>query len=235
MYPRRPSSGFGNQNAGRQTRLKPLKRPLQARAKFTVQAIYDAFVRIWRKHGWEGVSTRAVALEAGVSVGTLYEYFPNKHALLSGYVRHCIDVLLEEIDRQVIAPPAASWEQRIHRLVRLTCGIDVAELPYFDSEMLSLENQIAEQKHHRRVFDELSAKWIAAVDACTDLPGRAGADTVKALFLSIWGGRRYLMLVKQQGLTAAQWAIEMERLCRAAFLQPGDLIQIELQERRNTP
>jgi DNA invertase Pin-like site-specific DNA recombinase len=45
---------------------------------FTVQAIYDAFVRIWRRDGWAGVSTRAVALETGVSVGTLYDYFPQQ-------------------------------------------------------------------------------------------------------------------------------------------------------------
>src|SRR5688572_19056795 len=81
---------------------KPLKRPSQARARFTVQAIYDAFIRIWRKQGWEHLTTRAVALETGISVGTLYEYFPNKQALLSGYVRHGMDRLLSAIEKQVV-------------------------------------------------------------------------------------------------------------------------------------
>ena len=62
MYSRPPSSGFGKPAAA-----KPRKRPTQARAVFTVQAIYDAFVRIWRQHGWAGVTTRAVALETGFS------------------------------------------------------------------------------------------------------------------------------------------------------------------------
>ena len=83
MYARRPRDGFGLQ-----ARPKPLKRPAQARPRFTVQAIYDAFVRIWQRDGSAGVATRAVALETGVAVGTLYEYFPNKQALLSGYVRY---------------------------------------------------------------------------------------------------------------------------------------------------
>src|SRR3954469_20972456 len=72
-------------------RFKPLKRPLRARSKFTVQVIYDAFMKVWRTGGWAAVTTRAVALEAGISVGALYEYFPSKEALLSGYVRHYIE------------------------------------------------------------------------------------------------------------------------------------------------
>ncbi len=75
---------------------------------FTVQAIYDAFVRIWRRDGWDGVSTRAVALETGVAVGTLYDYFPNKAALLSGYVRHCMEQLLQAIEQQAVTPPGLS-------------------------------------------------------------------------------------------------------------------------------
>lgn len=219
MYPRRTPPGFGNRKPDtvtRKQRLKPLKRPLQARAKFTVQAIYDAFVRIWRAQGWEGISTRAVALETGVSVGTLYEYFPNKHALLSGYVRHCIDALIDAIEKQTIQPIGLDWRERVHRLIRLTCGIDAGS-PYFDSAMLTLETQIAEPKHHRRVYEELSAQWIKAFAACTDAPHQPAAATIRALYLSIWGGRRYLLLSQPEDIAARAWAEEMERLCCAAF------------------
>ncbi|MAB24373.1 MAG: TetR family transcriptional regulator, partial [Pseudomonadales bacterium] len=61
-------------------RPKPLKRPTQSRAKATVQAIFDTYVRIWQRDGWERLTTRAIALEAGVAVGTLYDYFPSKQA-----------------------------------------------------------------------------------------------------------------------------------------------------------
>jgi len=94
LYRRPAGAGFGNGQA-ESARAKPLKRPSQRRAKFTVQAIYEAFVRIWQRGGAQAATTRAVALEAGCSVGTLYEYFPNKEALLSGYVRHTIEVLLD--------------------------------------------------------------------------------------------------------------------------------------------
>ena len=202
-------------------RAKPLKRPSQARARFTVQAIYDAFVRIWQAQGWERLTTRAVALETGISVGTLYEYFPNKQALLSGYVRHGMDVLLAAIDKQVVQAIDAPWQERLHRLLRLTLGIDTPELPYYDAKMLALEHQIAELKHHRRVHDEIFAAWSKALNACTDLPHPVSARTVQTLFLSAFGGRRYVLLIHADDATARTWAGELERQCQLALSTPS--------------
>ena len=210
MYSRRPPPGFGKPPAA-----KPLKRPVQARAVFTVQAIYDAFVRIWRRDGWDGVSTRAVALETGVAVGTLYDYFPNKAALLSGYVRHCMEQLLLAIEQQAIAPPGLSAEQRLRTLVRLACGADTPELPWFDAGMLALEAGIAEGKHHRRVHEELLAAWTRVFDACTDLPRRPSAQAIQAMHLAIWGGRRYGLLIGLSEKESTEWAHQMERMCLA--------------------
>lgn len=199
---------------------KPLKRPSQARAKFTVQAMYDAFAKIWREKGWEGITTRAVALETGVAVGTLYDYFPNKQSLLSGYVRYCMDTLLDAIEQQVIQPPELTWRERVQRLVRLTCAIDHPALPYFDTAMLLQEAQIAEPKHHRRVYEELSAKWLQAIQACTDLNPQPDAATVRALYVSAWGGKRYLLLIGRDDPDSESWVLHMERLCCLA-LHPG--------------
>src|SRR3990167_7825062 len=149
-------------------RVKPLKRPTQARAKFTVQAIFDAFVRIWQRDGWDRLTTRTVALETGISVGTLYDYFPGKQALLSGYVRHCVESLVDAIDQQAVQPGHLPWQQRIHQLVRLSCGIDAPELPWFHPDMLALEAQIAEPKHYLRAQQELSGIWLRVFEACTD-------------------------------------------------------------------
>ncbi len=202
---------------------KPLKRPSQARAKFTVQAIYDAFVRIWQREGWSGITTRAVALETGIAVGTLYDYFPNKEALLSGYVRHCMDVLLQAIAREAIEPVSLPWQRRIHHLVRLACGVQAPELPWFHPDMLMLEARIAEPRHHRRVHEELSAAWIKVFAASNDLPHRTADDTVVALHLAVWGARRYGMLLALDAQETNHWAQAMERLCRAAVqVLPGD-------------
>lgn len=201
-------------------RTKPLKRPTQARAKFTVQAIFDAFVRIWQRDGWDRLTTRAVALETGISVGTLYDYFPGKTALLSGYVRHCVESLVQAIDREAVQPAQLPWRQRIHELVRLSCGIDAPELPWFHPDMLTLEAQIAEPKHYQRAQQELSSIWQRVFEACTDLPARPAPATVQALQLALWGGRRYALQLHMAPPPLRNWALEMERLCCLAAASP---------------
>lgn len=198
-------------------RAKPLKRPRQARAKATVQAVFDAFVRIWQRDGWAGVTTRAVALETGIAVGTLYDYFPGKKALLSGYVRHSIEALLAAVDELAVAPPDLPWDERIRRLVQLACGVHPRPMPWFHRDMMVLEAEIAEPKHQRRAHEELAAMWQRVVDACPDLPTRPSPETVASLHLAVWGGRRYAALVQLERPQVERWAAEMERLCLAAF------------------
>lgn len=60
----------------------PVRTPQQQRSKATVAAIVEAGTRILGDHGWSRFTTNAVADRAGVSIGSLYEYFPDKHALV---------------------------------------------------------------------------------------------------------------------------------------------------------
>ena len=206
-----------NPSASPAAAARPLKRPRQARALFTVQAIYDAFVRIWQRDGWERLTTRNVALETGIAVGTLYDYFPNKTALLSGYVRHCIEALLAAIDREAVQPACLPWTERIHHLVRLVCGVDAPGLPTFHPDMLALEAQMAEPHHHRRAHEELTAAWGRVFTACTDLPHPPGPAIQQALHLSAWGGRRYVLLLQLDPPEMRQWADGVEQMCFAAI------------------
>ncbi len=68
--------------ADMQTAWEPRKTPVQARAAITVQAICEATIQVLLKQGAAGLTTTRVAERAGVSVGTLYQYYPNKRSLL---------------------------------------------------------------------------------------------------------------------------------------------------------
>jgi AcrR family transcriptional regulator len=64
------------------TAFEPRKTPVQARSTVTVEAISEATIQVLLSHGAERLTTTRVADRAGVSVGTLYQYFPNKQSLL---------------------------------------------------------------------------------------------------------------------------------------------------------
>jgi AcrR family transcriptional regulator len=73
------------------------RRPQQRRARQTVDAVLDAVVRVLKREGLQAVTTNRVAEVAGVSIGSVYQYFPDKRAIFVAlHERH-----IEEIDRMV--------------------------------------------------------------------------------------------------------------------------------------
>jgi AcrR family transcriptional regulator len=67
----------------RRPRTAPRKKPRQERSQATVDAILDATARVLCSTGYDRASTNRIALAAGVSVGSLYQYFPSKEALVA--------------------------------------------------------------------------------------------------------------------------------------------------------
>jgi AcrR family transcriptional regulator len=77
------------------TRTTPRKNPRQERSRATVEAILEATARILVKEGYDRASTNRIALAAGVSVGSLYQYFPSKEALVAALVDHHMNRMTE--------------------------------------------------------------------------------------------------------------------------------------------
>ncbi|ASK35304.1 TetR family transcriptional regulator [Alcanivorax sp. N3-2A] len=201
--------------ASRKPLPRPHKRPSQARALFTVQALYDGFVRIWRRDGPAAATTRAIAEESGYAVGTLYDYFPNRDALLAGYVRHCLEDLCQRLHEADSAPGA--WRERLRRLVAITLDQD-GQAPYFDATMLAMEGQIADTGHHRRAFQLLCEAWTQRLAAWPDLPAR-NAQVVPTLVWTVWGARRYAVLLERDAPSDEEVA-RISVMLEALLLQP---------------
>ena len=81
-----------------QVPLEPRKTPIQARSTASVNAILDATIQVLLKLGKERLTTTRVALRAGVSVGTLYQYFPNKSALLQAALKRHLDEVTNAVE-----------------------------------------------------------------------------------------------------------------------------------------
>src|ERR1035438_7515797 len=78
--------------------FEPRKTPVQARAAITVEAISEATIQVLLSHGAERLTTTRVAERAGVSVGTLYQYYPNTHSLLSSGLEHHLNSVAERVE-----------------------------------------------------------------------------------------------------------------------------------------
>lgn len=74
---------FASVDAKLRRRVRLRKQPIQARSKATTDAVLDATLQVLIKHGYDKLTTTRVAERAGVSVGTLYQYFPDKRSLVA--------------------------------------------------------------------------------------------------------------------------------------------------------
>ena len=97
--------------------VTPRKRPTQRRSRETVTAIIEATIRVLADHGPDLTTTR-VAEVAGVSVGTLYQYFPNRDALINGVLADHLEAAIGALEVAVDAnrnEPLAIAAERITR------------------------------------------------------------------------------------------------------------------------
>jgi AcrR family transcriptional regulator len=125
--------------------IAPRKSPRQARSQVTVDTILDAAARILVERGYAATNTNLVAERAGVSVGSLYQYFPNKDSLIAAlHDRHarrmdefvervlarCNGLTLDDALRSVITGlvDAHKMEAGLHRVLEMQlAGLDTLD------------------------------------------------------------------------------------------------------------
>ena len=92
--------------------------PRQTRAEETVAAILEAAAQVLEAGGLAAFTTNAVAERAGVSIGTLYQYFADKQALLRALAERELQRTLAAVATALRGDPQASGEQRVRAMVR---------------------------------------------------------------------------------------------------------------------
>lgn len=79
--------------------LEPRKAPIQARSSATVEALYIATIQVLTREGLGRCTTTRIAERAGMSVGTLYQYYPNRDALLVAVLEKHLDRVATAVER----------------------------------------------------------------------------------------------------------------------------------------
>ena len=105
--------------------LEPRKLPRQSRSKVTVQAILDACAETLARRGYGGLTTHAIATRAGVSVGTLYQYFPNRDAVAGALVIRAMERLLAAMQQALAECVARQLEGQAATEHLLLTGLEL--------------------------------------------------------------------------------------------------------------
>lgn len=200
-------------------RLEPRKLPKQARSEATIEAVLEAAAQVFERHGYAAGTTNRIAERAGVSIGSVYQYFPNKDAVLVALVhRH-------------IAEGTAALQPHIERLNRGASFDDV--LPDIVDSMVAM-HALAPGLHRvlfeetqlpptlRAELDELEDRLVdLATDALAADPHSPPNDprlSARIVISAIEGLAHRLVLRSPTGVTPEAIAREITELVRA-YLQ----------------
>lgn len=85
----------------RKRSTKPRKLPQQDRSRITVEAILEATARILAEEGYDKASTNHIAERAGISIGSLYQYFPNKESLMAALMEQHSNEIAELVESKL--------------------------------------------------------------------------------------------------------------------------------------
>jgi AcrR family transcriptional regulator len=105
-----------------QVLLEPLKSPVQAGSAASVDAILQATIQVLLNAGKERLTTTRVALRAGVSVGTLHQYFPNKSVLLQAALKRHLAEVTEAVEVVCKEQEDKTLRQMATAVVDCLCG-----------------------------------------------------------------------------------------------------------------
>jgi AcrR family transcriptional regulator len=95
----------------------PRKEAIQARSRATVDALIEATARILVREGFDRASTNRIAEEAGVSIGSLYQYYPSKEALVAAVIDRHQQELMQVVRNALAEVSALPLEEGVRRLV----------------------------------------------------------------------------------------------------------------------
>ncbi|MFP6622736.1 MAG: TetR/AcrR family transcriptional regulator [Myxococcota bacterium] len=158
--------------------LSPRKRPRQQRSRATVDAIVEAAARVFAEGGYAGGSTNRIAEQAGVAIGSLYEYFPNKAAILVAVAERHLDRMTADVEEMLADPEAGApslqvWVARfveamleVHERAPKLTHVLFSEAPH-PPELHACVLQVEEKLAHRIETLLLQSQEVRIEDADT--------------------------------------------------------------------
>lgn len=164
--------------------LQPRKQPAQRRSSETVEAILQATIQVLVAVGKERLTTTRVAHRAGVSVGTLYQYFPNKSALLQATLRRHIQGVQTAVKKSCQQQRSQPVQQMATALVDAFLAAkmrNVNESKVLYSVSSDVDGMTIAQAAGKRVRHALAEMFVTAPEGLTKEPALVASVVAAAL------------------------------------------------------
>lgn len=188
--------------------LIPRKRPAQRRAEKTVDTILDAAAQILDRLGFDGYNTNAIASRAGVSIGSLYQYFPTKEAITAALIergrRQVLDSIAEYANLE-------DWRGALQHVVVVAAEHQLSRpklAKLLDSEEDRLSISVRDE-HVAKAVRTLISKIVATPATAIGMESEAAAADVMLMIQSLTDGASKRDDTNIHGLQA--------RIARAVF------------------
>lgn len=149
----------------KRSETQPLRKvPTQERSRERLERIISAAATLMDEQGYEAVSTNAIAAKAGIPIGSLYQYFPDKRSILRAMAERCRDGSLQVFDQLAEAGAlAAPLETLVNQVV--TAFADFHEtIPGFRTVMMAWHTPELRDEH-RALHDEFERRTSLVISA----------------------------------------------------------------------
>jgi AcrR family transcriptional regulator len=156
------------------------RRPTQPRARDTVQIILEATARILQRGGRAALNTNYIAECAGISVGTLYQYFPNKEAILVAMARRELATDEACVIKALTEPAEEGETDLVRRAIRVLIA---AYSKRREAHRVAFETLISEGLGDELAEAVQKVAQTVSAESHRLLPGRAAPITPASLFV----------------------------------------------------
>jgi AcrR family transcriptional regulator len=184
----------------RKRSVNPRKLPQQDRSRLMVEAILEATTHILTEEGYDKANTNRIAERAGISIGSLYQYFPNKESLIAALIEQHSDEIAQLIESKLKALSDAPLEIAIPALIKAVIAAHAIN-PCLH-QVLSEEIPRSERSQQVQKADEHIGELLRA-------------------YLARWNDR-----IRPQNLEMTVFILKrtIESLCHSAVIEKPDFV-----------
>jgi AcrR family transcriptional regulator len=180
--------------------VNPRKLPQQDRSRLTVEAILEATTHILTQEGYDKANTNRIAERAGIGIGSLYQYFPNKESLMAALIEQHSDEIAQLMESKLKDLSDAPLEIAIPALIKAVIAAHAIN-PCLH-QVLSEEIPRSERSQQVQKADERIGELLRA-------------------YLARWNDR-----IRPQNLEMTVFILKrtIESLCHSAVIEQPDFV-----------